>query len=159
MRRIFWIVLLALAFVAPVFGADPVPVAAPWWHSLLASDTMGNVVAGALAILVAWLGKTARAQKIRDLVDDETEKRVEAAAIHTYHELWKGIKAKYGDSDVPEAQKAEARAHAFDSFIAGAKEMDKGPVKDALLEIGKHTFTAVLERKIGEMKRTNSTPE
>ena len=137
--------------------ADATTVAVPWYEKILGNASIMDAAAGIIGVFVIWLGKTARAQKIRDLVDDETEKRVEVAAIHTYHELWKGIKAKYG-ADVPEDKKEEARTHAFDSFLDSAKEMGKGPVKDALLDVGKHAFNAVLERKIGEMKRANSTP-
>jgi hypothetical protein len=156
----FVVLILTVICAAFVYAGDAqAPVAeAAGWRSLFTSEGFIAFLMLATTWVLRWASKTAKGQKIRDMIQDETEVRVETSALATYHSFWQAIKAQYveKDEDVPEALKKEARERAWADFRSDLGSMAKGPVKDALLQIGQKEFMPILERKIGEMKLANS---
>ena len=157
-RCAVWIVILmVLSGAAPAVliaqdAAATPAVAAPWWHSLLSSEAVWNVVGGVVAALLGWVGLYLRGKAAKAGVDEATLDAVQAGAIDTYHAFVRAAKARTGGMTAEEA--ATARKMAYASAI----RLAAGPAKDALLKMAEPTFNALLERMLGSMKRSNAGP-
>lgn len=153
--------VLAFLLVAPLValadGSAPVPAPAPqgsWLVSLLGNDSIWQAIGGMLTLILGWAANTARVKAAKQQVGVEVWNALEAGIIKTYYDTVKSLKAAAVDHKITPEEATALRAEAWEN----AKTIAAGPAKDALIAMAKPAVDALIERILGSMKRTNSTP-
>lgn len=160
------LILLAILFLlAPAVGYAEdvaVPVSAPdggsLWIGLLGSEPFWNAVAIALTFLIGLLSKMAWVQKAKERIDDETEEIFKAAAIKTYNDSVRKIKAISADRKITPNESAELRDETWQNVKNLAGEL-KGPGAKAALAMARPAADALMEKIVTKLKRENASPE